>query len=306
MGRWRGRPGRHRRRRRPPPVRHLRHRLRVPVRLGLLHDDGGDDRYTSDSYSVRAPHFAVGIVIDESGDDVARSILPACGFGRDFSLGWFEEGGGDDVYLYSDSAFGVGNERTRRLLGQGRRRRCGAPRATRSASRTSRVGDDAICRSTPACSSTRTVATATFQAAGRRQHLGPRSGRPLRKLASVEFVRDGCHHWRDHLRRRGRPAPRSTPAPISPDHPDARSRQVEDLVERLHRLVGIDSVEILEVSPHRGLPPALVARRPFRGGRVPVRRLDIADQQSVVPQEERVVGPTTYGREPSISGQTSS
>lgn len=79
--------------------------------LGLLHDDGGDDRYTSDSYSIASPpHFAVGIVIDESGDDVWRGRgSRACGFGRDFSLGWFEEGGGDDVYLCNDSAFGIGN-----------------------------------------------------------------------------------------------------------------------------------------------------------------------------------------------------
>ncbi len=79
--------------------------------LGILHDDGGNDHYESDSYSIASPpHFAVGIVIDESGDDVWRGRSSrACGFGRDFSLGWFEEGGGDDVYLCSDSAFGVGN-----------------------------------------------------------------------------------------------------------------------------------------------------------------------------------------------------
>jgi len=79
--------------------------------LGLLHDDGGDDRYTSDSYSIASPpHFAVGIVIDEAGDDLWRGRgSRACGFGRDFSLGWFEEGGGDDVYLCNDSAFGIGN-----------------------------------------------------------------------------------------------------------------------------------------------------------------------------------------------------
>ena len=79
--------------------------------LGLMHDDGGDDEYTSDSYSIASPpHFAVGIVIDESGDDVWRGRSSrACGFGRDFSLGWFEDGGGDDHYFCSDSAFGIGN-----------------------------------------------------------------------------------------------------------------------------------------------------------------------------------------------------
>ena len=79
--------------------------------LGLMHDDGGDDEYTSDSYSIASPpHFAVGIVIDESGDDVWRGRSSrACGFGRDFSLGWFEDGAGDDFYFASDSAFGIGN-----------------------------------------------------------------------------------------------------------------------------------------------------------------------------------------------------
>lgn len=79
--------------------------------LGLMHDDGGDDRYESDSYSIASPpHFAVGIVIDEAGDDIWRSRgSRGCGFGRDFALGWFEECGGDDIYLCNDSAFGVGN-----------------------------------------------------------------------------------------------------------------------------------------------------------------------------------------------------
>ena len=79
--------------------------------LGIMHDDGGDDEYISDSYSIASPpHFAVGIVIDESGDDIWRGRSSrACGFGRDFSLGWFEDGGGDDFYFGSDSAFGIGN-----------------------------------------------------------------------------------------------------------------------------------------------------------------------------------------------------
>lgn len=79
--------------------------------LGIMHDDGGDDEYTSDSYSIASPpHFAVGIVIDEEGNDVWRGKSSrACGFGRDFSLGWFEDAAGDDFYFGSDSAFGVGN-----------------------------------------------------------------------------------------------------------------------------------------------------------------------------------------------------
>ena len=79
--------------------------------VGICHDDGGNDEYVSDSYSIASPpHFAVGIVIDEKGNDIWRGKSSrACGFGRDFSIGWFEDGGGDDIYLCGDSAFGIGN-----------------------------------------------------------------------------------------------------------------------------------------------------------------------------------------------------
>jgi hypothetical protein len=79
--------------------------------LGICYDDGGDDDYRSYGYSIASPpHFAVGVVIDEWGNDVYRgSSSRACGFGRDFSLGWFEDGGGNDRYYCVDSAFGVGN-----------------------------------------------------------------------------------------------------------------------------------------------------------------------------------------------------
>jgi hypothetical protein len=79
--------------------------------LGIFYDDGGNDEYLSDSYSIASPpHFAVGIVIDEAGDDIWRGKSSrACGFGRDFSLGWFEDAAGNDIYICSDSAFGIGN-----------------------------------------------------------------------------------------------------------------------------------------------------------------------------------------------------
>ncbi len=79
--------------------------------LGILYDDGGDDEYSSYAYSLASPpHFAVGVVIDEAGNDLYRGHSSrACGFGRDFSIGWFEDGDGDDRYYCNDSAFGVGN-----------------------------------------------------------------------------------------------------------------------------------------------------------------------------------------------------
>jgi hypothetical protein len=69
--------------------------------VGICHDDGGNDEYLSDSYSIASPpHFAVGIVIDEAGNDIWRGKSSrACGFGRDFSIGWFEDGGGYDIYF---------------------------------------------------------------------------------------------------------------------------------------------------------------------------------------------------------------
>ncbi|MBD3237445.1 MAG: hypothetical protein GF330_12135 [Candidatus Eisenbacteria bacterium] len=79
--------------------------------LGILYDGGGNDDYASYAYSLASPpHFAVGVVIDEGGDDVYRGHgSRACGFGRDFSIGWFEECGGNDRYYVNDSACGVGN-----------------------------------------------------------------------------------------------------------------------------------------------------------------------------------------------------
>ncbi len=79
--------------------------------LGILYDAGGDDRYRSHAYSIAAPpHFAVGVVLDEAGDDeyIGHSSR-ACGFGRDFSIGWFEDGSGNDRYYVNDSALGAGN-----------------------------------------------------------------------------------------------------------------------------------------------------------------------------------------------------
>ena len=179
--------------------------------LGIFYDDGGDDHYRSDSYSIASPpHFAVGIVIDEAGDDVWRGRSSrACGFGRDFSLGWFEEGGGDDVYLCSDSAFGIGNVNGLGVCWD-------------------KGGDDIWCarsnsfgqpymesrgrRDLP-------ISAGLFiDAGGRDRHLKPPPDTStwtmdpgsLNGLETWEFLGDGArHHWRDHL-----PTPGSTGAAI--------------------------------------------------------------------------------------------
>ncbi len=79
--------------------------------LGLFADKSGNDEYTSYAYSLASPpDFAIGVVQDDAGDDLYRSGgSRACGVGRDFSIGWFEEGAGNDRYYCNDTAFGVGN-----------------------------------------------------------------------------------------------------------------------------------------------------------------------------------------------------
>ncbi|MEE2894264.1 MAG: hypothetical protein VX726_00845 [Planctomycetota bacterium] len=179
--------------------------------LGVLHDDGGDDRYTSDSYSIASPpHFAVGIVIDESGDDVWRGRSSrACGFGRDFSLGWFEEGGGDDVYLCSDSAFGIGNVNGLGVCWD-------------------KGGDDTWCARSNSFGQPYIEARGRrdlpinaglfIDQGGRDRYLRVPEGtstweldpEDLPPMEPWEFLGDGArHHWRDHL-----PTPGSTGAAI--------------------------------------------------------------------------------------------
>lgn len=187
--------------------------------LGICYDDGGDDVYESDSYSIASPpHFAVGIVIDEAGDDLWRGRSSrACGFGRDFSLGWFEEGGGDDVYLCSDSAFGVGNVNGLGVCWD-------------------KSGDDVWCARSNSFGQPYLEyrgrrdfpinAGLFIDGGGRDRYLRIPEGvstwdldpDDLSTLATWEFLGDGArHHWRDHL-----PTPGSTGAAI--DSGDAPKR----------------------------------------------------------------------------------
>ena len=179
--------------------------------LGILYDDGGNDRYESDSYSIASPpHFAVGIVIDEAGDDVWRGRSSrCCGFGRDFSLGWFEEGGGDDIYLCSDSAFGVGNVNGLGVCWD-------------------KGGNDAWCARSNSFGQPYVESRGRrdfpinaglfIDAGGRDRYLRtpPETStwtidpRQLDEMETWEFLGDGVrHHWRDH-----RPTPGSTGAAI--------------------------------------------------------------------------------------------
>src|ERR1043165_8728923 len=79
--------------------------------------------------------------------------------------------------------------------------------------------------------------------------------------------------------------------------PWPRSRKVEDLGERAHRGVGGLPVQRLEELAHFGLPTRLHPGGVHRGTRlVEVLGLQVADEQSVLAQEERVIVPAGGGQ----------
>ena len=80
--------------------------------VGLLVDRSGTDSYTSFASAIAcALHGGIAVVQDQAGDDLYRSgSTRACGFGGDFGVAWFEDGGGNDRYYGNDSAFGVGHQ----------------------------------------------------------------------------------------------------------------------------------------------------------------------------------------------------
>jgi hypothetical protein len=78
---------------------------------GFLVDKEGDDAYRSVQYATGAgPHFAIGVLQDDAGDDRYLVQRRQClGHARDYSIGWFEEGGGNDYYNAPGSTLGDGN-----------------------------------------------------------------------------------------------------------------------------------------------------------------------------------------------------
>lgn len=80
--------------------------------LGICVDKSGNDSYMSAHYTLGAPpHFAVGCFIDCAGDDRYTGYLrQSIGHARDFSLGWFEDGGGNDLYQAGMLSLGAGDE----------------------------------------------------------------------------------------------------------------------------------------------------------------------------------------------------
>jgi hypothetical protein len=67
---------------------------------------------------------------------------------------------------------------------------------------------------------------------------------------------------------------------------------MEDLIERAHCLIGTALSKFLEEILHRGLPSCVHLRRIHRRPRgLEVVAFEVADEQSVVAQEQRVVVP---------------
>src|SRR6266511_5787537 len=87
-------------------------------------------------------------------------------------------------------------------------------------------------------------------------------------------------------------AARSVIVHLLPVVPGPFSWQVEDLHQGPHALVGALALQLVEQVSHLGLP-ALVHRRAVhrRARRGEVLALEVADQQPVLPQEQRVVAP---------------
>lgn len=82
---------------------------------GILADGGGADHYRGRWYVLGAgAHYATGIFLDDgTGNDVYNQDLPllnaSVGMGHDWSLGIFEDAGGDDTYWSPSLASGAGN-----------------------------------------------------------------------------------------------------------------------------------------------------------------------------------------------------
>lgn len=85
--------------------------------VGMLSDRAGNDRYDGRIYHVGAAvHMGLGIFVDASGDDVYGAIRDdrglSLGFAHDFSIGWHQDGGGNDVYDGAWQSFGTGSNQS--------------------------------------------------------------------------------------------------------------------------------------------------------------------------------------------------
>jgi hypothetical protein len=72
-------------------------------------DKGGNDVYRCGQYSqASAPHFSIGILQDDGGDDrYTVGIRQSMGHGRDWSIAWFEDSAGNDWYQGARTTLGT-------------------------------------------------------------------------------------------------------------------------------------------------------------------------------------------------------
>ncbi len=82
---------------------------------GVLEDMGGDDQYEGKWYVQGSDaHFALAVFHDHGGNDQYnnQNVAPTAtsmGVGHDYSVGWFLDDGGDDVYHAPGLSLGSGN-----------------------------------------------------------------------------------------------------------------------------------------------------------------------------------------------------
>ncbi len=82
---------------------------------GMLLEGGGDDHYDARWYVQSGDaHFAVSVLLEDGGNDdynqLARRMNVAIGGGHDFSIAWFVDASGDDVYRAPGISYGAGND----------------------------------------------------------------------------------------------------------------------------------------------------------------------------------------------------
>lgn len=82
---------------------------------GMLLEGGGDDHYDGVWYVQSGDaHYAISVLLEDGGSDDFNQLATrrnvALGGGHDFSIAWFVDAGGDDVYRAPGISYGAGNE----------------------------------------------------------------------------------------------------------------------------------------------------------------------------------------------------
>ena len=76
--------------------------------LGVLYDSGGDDQYSAQTGQGSGIHITNAILIDKSGNDIYEGQFRSGGSGGDCSPGFLIDYDGDDVYKSRTSSYGTG------------------------------------------------------------------------------------------------------------------------------------------------------------------------------------------------------